>query len=119
MLPATKSKSAAESSGSSCARLHARATCRRRREARQKSWNGRQRDRSNSGAGGAAVDPGVNELAQHLRRAARDGTFSEQATLSDGFIQWEIQSMGRYLLLWLLGVPIPILILIWAFGGLH
>jgi hypothetical protein len=27
--------------------------------------------------------------------------------------------MGRYLLLWLLGVPIPILILIWAFGGLH
>jgi len=27
--------------------------------------------------------------------------------------------MGRYLLLWLLVVPIPILILIWAFGGLH
>jgi len=27
--------------------------------------------------------------------------------------------MGRYLLLWLLGVPIPILILIYAFGGLH
>jgi len=27
--------------------------------------------------------------------------------------------MGRYLLLWLLGVPIPILILIWIFGGLH
>jgi len=27
--------------------------------------------------------------------------------------------MGRYVLLWLLGVPIPILILIWAFGGLH
>jgi hypothetical protein len=26
--------------------------------------------------------------------------------------------MGRYLLLWLLGIPIPILILIWAFGGL-
>jgi bacteriorhodopsin len=26
--------------------------------------------------------------------------------------------MGRYLLLWLLGVPIPILLLIWAFGGL-
>src|SRR5262249_51702331 len=28
-------------------------------------------------------------------------------------------AMGRYLLLWLLGIPIPILILIWAFGGLH
>jgi hypothetical protein len=27
--------------------------------------------------------------------------------------------MGRYLLLWLLGVPIPVLILIWAFGGLN
>ena len=28
-------------------------------------------------------------------------------------------AMGRYALLWLLGVPIPILVLIWAFGGLH
>jgi hypothetical protein len=27
--------------------------------------------------------------------------------------------MGRYLLLWLLGVPIPILVLIFAFGGLN
>jgi len=27
--------------------------------------------------------------------------------------------MGRYLLLWLLGIPIPILLLIWVFGGLH
>jgi hypothetical protein len=34
-------------------------------------------------------------------------------------IQPEVMPMGRYLLLWLLGVPIPILILIWAFGGLH
>jgi hypothetical protein len=32
--------------------------------------------------------------------------------------QWRT-SMGRYALLWLLGVPIPILLLIWAFGGLH
>jgi hypothetical protein len=29
------------------------------------------------------------------------------------------KQMGRYLLLWLLGVPIPILALIWIFGGLH
>jgi len=28
-------------------------------------------------------------------------------------------TMGRYLLLWLLGIPLPILLLIWAFGGLH
>jgi hypothetical protein len=28
-------------------------------------------------------------------------------------------AMGRYMLLWLLGVPIPVLFLIWMFGGLH
>jgi hypothetical protein len=27
--------------------------------------------------------------------------------------------MGRGLLLWLLGIPIPIILLIWLFGGLH
>jgi hypothetical protein len=27
--------------------------------------------------------------------------------------------MGRYVLLWLLGVPLPILLLIWVLGGLH
>ena len=31
----------------------------------------------------------------------------------------EDSTMGRYMLLWLLGVPIPILVLIWLFGGLH
>ncbi|MGH6711228.1 MAG: hypothetical protein ACREEK_19925 [Bradyrhizobium sp.] len=29
------------------------------------------------------------------------------------------KSMGRYLLLWLLGIPLPILVLIYAFGGLN
>jgi hypothetical protein len=33
--------------------------------------------------------------------------------------RWRNSPMGRYLLLWLLGVPIPILVLIYAFGGLH
>jgi hypothetical protein len=28
-------------------------------------------------------------------------------------------AMGRYLLLWLLGIPLPILVLIYAFGGPH
>jgi hypothetical protein len=28
-------------------------------------------------------------------------------------------AMGRYLLLWLLGIPIPILLLIWLIGGLN
>jgi hypothetical protein len=27
--------------------------------------------------------------------------------------------MGRGLLLWLLGIPIPIIILMWVLGGLH
>jgi hypothetical protein len=27
--------------------------------------------------------------------------------------------MGRGLLLWLLGIPLPIVILIWVLGGLH
>jgi hypothetical protein len=31
----------------------------------------------------------------------------------------ETNTMGRFVLLWLLGVPIPILVLIWALGGLH
>jgi hypothetical protein len=29
------------------------------------------------------------------------------------------QIMGRYLLLWLLGIPLPILVLIYVFGGLN
>jgi len=28
-------------------------------------------------------------------------------------------NMGRGLLLWLIGIPIPIILLIWLFGGLH
>jgi len=27
--------------------------------------------------------------------------------------------MGRGLLLWLLGIPLPIILLIWLLGGLH
>jgi hypothetical protein len=27
-------------------------------------------------------------------------------------------TMGRGLLLWLIGIPLPIILLIWAFGGL-
>ena len=27
--------------------------------------------------------------------------------------------MGRYFLLWMVGIPLPILALIWVFGGLH
>jgi len=27
--------------------------------------------------------------------------------------------MGRGLLLWLIGIPIPIILLVWPLGGLH
>jgi len=27
--------------------------------------------------------------------------------------------MGRGILLWLIGIPVPIILLIWFFGGLH
>jgi hypothetical protein len=30
-----------------------------------------------------------------------------------------IRPMGRGLLLWLIGIPLPIILLIWLFGGLH
>jgi hypothetical protein len=31
----------------------------------------------------------------------------------------EEAKMGRGLLLWLIGIPLPIILLIWLFGGLH
>jgi hypothetical protein len=31
----------------------------------------------------------------------------------------EEKAMGRYLLLWIIGVPLPLLALIWLLGGLH
>jgi hypothetical protein len=47
----------------------------------------------------------------------RNPTTSPRINPHQGAME-EVQ-MGRYLLLWLLGVPIPILVLIYAFGGLH
>jgi len=31
----------------------------------------------------------------------------------------EEKTMGRGLLLWLIGIPIPIILVIWLLGGLH
>ena len=42
-----------------------------------------------------------------------------------GHVVWKLievqqeDTMGRGLLLWLIGIPLPIILLIWAFGGLH
>ena len=32
---------------------------------------------------------------------------------------WQEDPMGRALLLWLIGIPIPIILIIWLLGGLH
>jgi hypothetical protein len=34
-------------------------------------------------------------------------------------LDWGVHVMGRGVLLWLLGIPLPIILLIWLFGGLH
>jgi hypothetical protein len=61
-------------------------------------------------AGSAAIARGIKIVEPFVNKRIRLGR--------ENFAT-ENPSMGRYLLLWLLGVPIPILILIWAFGGLH
>jgi hypothetical protein len=64
----------------------------------------------------------VNNLARseefHARRMRMrwNRNFSKWFSLQYGL---EDYVMGRYLLLWLLGVPLPILFLIWIIGGLH
>jgi len=47
------------------------------------------------------------------------GTLEPLHALTPQEERWRVSLVGRYLLLWLLGVPIPILVLIYAFGGLH
>jgi hypothetical protein len=41
--------------------------------------------------------------------------------LADSDLQDNLQemNMGRGVLLWMLGIPIPIILVIWLFGGLH
>jgi len=47
------------------------------------------------------------------------GTFVGSVTLSWLEASKGAFPMGRGLLLWLIGIPIPIIVLIWLFGGLH
>ena len=48
----------------------------------------------------------------------------EHGTLCNGprFLadtRFQEDTMGRGLLLWLIGIPIPIILIIWLLGGLH
>jgi hypothetical protein len=45
------------------------------------------------------------------------GNYLDLQALSNGNLQ-EV-NMGRGVLLWMLGIPIPIILIIWLFGGLH
>ena len=56
-------------------------------------------------------------------RPARHGTLPARAALcvrqKSGGRKSQEDNMGRGLLLWLLGIPLPIILTIWLLGGLH
>jgi hypothetical protein len=47
------------------------------------------------------------------------GTFAPCSRCQVQLLRREEAIMGRGLLLWLIGIPLPIILLIWLFGGLH
>jgi hypothetical protein len=74
---------------------------------------------------GSGLEHGCSESVPKLREAQRffrnlgEGTLLRKRNYFKELFNRRGHPMGRYLLLWLLGIPIPILLLIWAFGGLH
>jgi hypothetical protein len=55
-------------------------------------------------------------------KIAHFGIFICGFSCRTAFRIWEATKealMGRGLLLWLIGIPLPIILLIWLFGGLH
>jgi hypothetical protein len=48
-----------------------------------------------------------------------EGTFAPAARSPAERISALEDDMGRGLLLWLIGIPLPIILLIWLFGGLN
>ena len=62
----------------------------------------------------------ARRIADEFSRSAlvQAGTKRFALALPDHDLPTRRMTMGRYMLLWLLGVPIPILLLVWAFGGL-
>jgi hypothetical protein len=55
------------------------------------------------------------------RTRRQTGTIQPQDRCRIQFVKREngIPIMGRGLLLWLLGIPLPIILLVWLLGGLH
>ena len=59
------------------------------------------------------------ELRGHAKPRADAVELSFEADVLVAVEIAEEAKMGRGLLLWLIGIPIPIILLIWLFGGLH
>jgi hypothetical protein len=55
--------------------------------------------------------------ARRRRSVCGAGTLPVRSRSRPGLYRWR-RHMGRGLLLWLIGIPIPIILLIWLFGGL-
>jgi hypothetical protein len=66
---------------------------------------------------GGAFDSFRQAAAASFRLLRRN--FCPGLTLSARSPISEEKKMGRGLLLWLIGIPLPIILLIWLFGGLH
>jgi hypothetical protein len=47
------------------------------------------------------------------------GTFRRAASCLGSPYRPEEDVMGRGLLLWLIGIPLPIILIVWLLGGLH
>jgi len=69
------------------------------------------RPRLRQRTGAASVPPVRKRLSWNP--AGLCEVFMERTTIKG------LTVMGRYALLWLIGVPVPILVLIWLFGGLN
>jgi len=62
---------------------------------------------------------GLPAATRSSHRLEAGGTFRRRGSFAATTRPIPEGKMGRYALLWLLGVPIPILLLIYLFGGLH
>jgi len=56
-------------------------------------------------------------LTATWKQSLAAGTLQVRSRSRLGFIERR-RHMGRGLLLWLIGIPLPIILLIWLFGGL-
>jgi hypothetical protein len=61
----------------------------------------------------------VPVLAGLRPHTSNEEPFLRTHVVTSDHLRPEEKNMGRGLLLWLIGIPLPIILLIWLFGGLH